>query len=672
VSRTGILALALAWALVQAGAASAHARLLRSEPADRVVLIQAPTSVRLFFDDAVRPGSGMRAIENGGGSVLGGKPRLEGNRTVVLPLRSGLRNGDYTVLWRVVSDDGHTIAGVVAFGVGTGRAPPQAALSAPNGRALGDLLGRWLLFAGLLAAVGTAVFIQVVLRRAELRAGAAEKAERRLQGVMAVGFILFVFGVAPLIHHNPFDTRFGSALSVGVVLATVAGTLAAIAIVDPHLRVPAALVGLPLIAVPSFAGHALDAGQPWFQAVVDLVHISAAAVWLGGLLSFALVLPLFRDDLGLRELARRFSIVTVFAVAAVATAGVVRAVGELSSVSQLWSSSYGRLLLVKSGLLAVLVLLGWTNRYRLVPRLGNDPATVGRLRRNVGAELLLLAGIVTVVAFLTDTRPGRDIARAAPATPGKPPLPPQDAFVVARQAGRNAVALAIRPDGLTQVAVLGPDGRGLDGLNVTVDLGSGPLPASSCGPGCYATRAAGHPRRALVRVNESTLAFPVPRRWPAPSAAGIVRAATRAFRRSSSVVYDEHLASSPQNAVDTVFVMERPNKLRYHIKGGSSAIVIGAVRWDRTGAGPWRRSPQSPLRLPAPAWLGPITNAHVLSRKNGAVVVTMLDRGIPAWFTLRLDPRTLLPSELSMTATAHFMRHRYTAFNSPIEIRPPR
>jgi copper transport protein len=673
VRRTLVLLLVLAWSLVATDNAGAHARLVRSDPPDGAVVARAPTAVRLVFDDDVQLGSGMRAIENGGGSVLAGKPRLVGRRKVVLPLRADLGNGDYTVLWRVVSDDGHTIAGVLAFGVGAGRAPPRAALSAANERSVGDVVARWLLFGGLLAAVGSAVFVHAVLRRSGVGTNAEQRALARLHGMIAIGFVLVVFGAAPQIHHDPFDTRFGFAFSVGAVGATIAATLAAIAIFDPPLAIPAALVGGPLIAVPSFAGHALDAGRPWFEILVDVVHITAAAVWMGGLLSLVLVLPLLRGDPALRQVVRRFSALTVYTVGVVAATGVIRAFGELSAVSQVWSSGYGRLLIVKTALLALLVGLGWTNRYRLVPRLGNDPQTVGRLRQSIGGELLLFAGLITAVSLLTDTRPGRDLARAAPkAAVGKPPLPPKDAFVAAREAGPNAVAIALGPGGEAEVTVLGPDGLGVDNLSVGIGTATATVQAHSCGHGCYAGGIAGRPRRLSVVINGSMLTFPLPDRSPPASAAGIVRRATRAFRQASSVSYFEHLASTPRNALNTTFVMERPNKLSYRIEGGTSAVVIGDRRWDRSRGGPWRKSSQAPLRLPAPPWTAPITNAHVLRKEAGSVVVTMLDRAIPAWFTLWLDSRTLLPSRLQMAATAHFMTHRYVAFNRPVAIEPPR
>ena len=153
--RIGLL-LVLFCVLTFPQAAWAHARLLRTDPQDGAVLASAPTRVRVIFADDVRPASGIKAIRNGGGSVIAGKPRVVGGHTLVIPLRSGLANGDYTVLWRALSDDGHKLSGVVAFGVGAGRAPPQAALSADNGPSVQDVVSRLLFFAGLLTAAGAA------------------------------------------------------------------------------------------------------------------------------------------------------------------------------------------------------------------------------------------------------------------------------------------------------------------------------------------------------------------------------------------------------------------------------------------------------------------------------------------------------------------------------------
>src|SRR5215204_2801369 len=65
-------------ALVLPAAARAHASLVRADPADGTVLSAAPKSVRFFFDDDVRLVSGVKAVRNGGGSVLRGQPHIAG------------------------------------------------------------------------------------------------------------------------------------------------------------------------------------------------------------------------------------------------------------------------------------------------------------------------------------------------------------------------------------------------------------------------------------------------------------------------------------------------------------------------------------------------------------------------------------------------------------------
>src|ERR671933_692589 len=125
-----VLAFAAFVALAAAAAAHAHANLVRLQPANGAVLSNPPTAVRVLFDDAIRAGPGVEAVRNGGGSVLAGRAYVpRGNpRELVVPLRRGLRAGDYSVRWSIVSDDGHDERGVTAFAVGAGAAPQSASL----------------------------------------------------------------------------------------------------------------------------------------------------------------------------------------------------------------------------------------------------------------------------------------------------------------------------------------------------------------------------------------------------------------------------------------------------------------------------------------------------------------------------------------------------------------
>jgi copper transport protein len=423
-----IFALACVVALSAPPVALAHASLVRSDPADRAVLAAAPRVVRLFFDDTIRTQPGVRAIRNGGNSILAGSPRVVNDRTLVIPIARGLRRGDYTVLWRVLSDDGHPVAGIVTFGVGTGRARPQPAIALPGGRSPLEIVERWLFLAGVLAASGAALFTLTLRRAAEPP-----------QVLFFVAFVFVAAGGAALVERTSLSTRFGVVVAAAAIVAAVGAAIAAAARRYPRISPGTWLIALALLPAPSLSGHALDRGRAWFELPVDVLHVAASSVWLGGLL--ALALHMRRVDAAAAPL-RRFSGLALSSVAVIAATGVIRAFAELTAVSHVWTTSYGRWLVVKSALLMSLIGLGWVNRYRLIPTLRGS---MSRLRRNVFAELLLFAGLLTAVAFLTQTRPDRDRVAilAPPPAVGAPTSSEREPLVVDQE--KNGLVLEGTP-----------------------------------------------------------------------------------------------------------------------------------------------------------------------------------------------------------------------------------
>jgi copper transport protein len=678
-TRTLAAAAALLAAAAAAPPAWAHARIVSTTPGEGAVLASAPPRVTIRFDDTVRVLGGTTVVANSGKRpVTAGRPSASG-RVVTIPLRK-LRDGDYTVRWSVLSDDGHTVDGVFAFAVGAGRAPPSAALSAGGTNLSREVISRWFFFAGLLIAVGVGLFIPLAWRPA-LRAAGAVGDERALWPLAFAGFFVAFLGASSLIpHHGAGTTRFGLAYEVGGIVAIIGATLSAIALVERRLWRGVFVCALALLPIPSIAGHALDRGQ-WprpLNVAADILHVGAAAVWIGGLLALAIGLPRAARRLSAEQRVRftavlvpRLSAIALGSVAVIAVTGLIRALSELSAVSQLWSSGYGRALVVKTCLLALLVSLGWINRSRLVPRLRLEA-----LRRNVAVELVVLAGLVIAVAFLTDLAPGRQLAPAVASPQAPQPIadPPPGATVLAGESGDRAVGLAIRPGGRLQATVLGPDDNGVDGLSVAFRARGRTFGATACGPGCY--RAAGRidSRRVTVVLDSGSIAFAIPR--PTRPAGGLVAEARRAFVSLRSLVIHERLASSPSDKLTTTFRIVAPDRLTYVTSSGARAVVIGGRRWDSTGSGKLVRSAQTPLQLPGaewgPRWLNAraLGWAHVDGRR--ARLISFFDPQLPAWFEVALDQKTHRPIELNMTAAAHFMHHRYTNFNQPMRIVAPR
>ncbi len=643
--RTVVL-IALA-ALIAPASAAAHATLIGTTPADGAVLDRAPQSVRVEFDDRIHVANGNAAVANAGNaSVLDGAPRATGH-TLVLPLRTELADGSYSVRWSIVSEDGHREQGVLAFAVGGGSASPHSVLGASAPLSWSNLVLRTLFFFGALAAAGATVFL--LLTRRVL----GDRIRTPLAHLLFFALLAAFLGGSGMIHGAPPGTRFILVIKVAITIALVGGAAAALAPTVPLLLYVAGACSLALLAAPTLAGHALDRDQPRVLApLVDAAHITAAAVWLGGLLSLVYVVPRASDHGAARSaVVRRFSSAALVAVIVLGLSGIVRALTELSAVHQIWTTSYGQTLLVKTSLFAPLVGLGWLNRTLLI-------GAFARLRRSALAEIALLAGAVIAVAVLTELRPGTEQnAVAAPVPVARPAaLPPTNAVVAAQELGSLALAVA-RTSSAVTVTLIGPDGTGVDGRIVTVDG----TPARSCGSGCY--RAPAVPGALSIGIGGKTIVFDVPVR--APDASALLRRVVRIYRTARTAVFDEHLASSPSNGETTRFKAVAPDRLAYETKGGPSAIVIGTRRWDRDRAGaPWVPSAQSRIDVMQPYWGSP-TNVHEIAPN----VLTFVDRRVPAWFRVTLNGTRL--RRVQMAAAGHFMVDSYVGIDVPLVISPP-
>jgi copper transport protein len=662
----------LVGAACAAPAALAHANLVSTSPRDGSTVGTAPTEVRVLFDDPISVGPGNAVVSSDRSSALAGRPRVErGDRVLVLPLRR-VGNGDYSVRWRIVSDDGHLESGVLAFRVGSpqpGAGTPRSVLKAESARpSTADVLARWLFLGGILLAGGGALFRLLVSP-----AGA-----RRSAATFTLALIAVVLGGSWLLHTTHGGaTRFGHVTDVAVLVAAGGALAAAVSRVYPRLLGFALGASLALLAAPSLSGHAFrPAGERPLSVIADLVHVAAAAFWIGGLLQLALLLWNREDP----RAARRFSTLALPAVVLIALSGVGRALVELTALSQLWSTGYGRTIVVKSGLFAGLIALGWLSRGRL--------GSAARLLRSVSGELALFAVVVGAVAVLTALRPGRDVrAQLLPTRPSevaRAPAPPRGAVVLARESRELAVALAVQPGRRLRLTatIIGGTGFGVDGLDVQLGAMNATRGASAvarhCGHGCYRA-SLGFARPALFTVNIAgagrfrSIAFPLPGPWPPRPATAFLQKATRTFRGLRSTVFLERLQSRPGNALVTTWKLAAPDRVEYAIRGGAGGIVIGRTRWDRpTPGAPWKRSATS-VSLPQPTapWGTRMADVHVLKEAPDTLILSWLDPKVPAWFTGTFDRRTGLPREVRMTAAAHFMFHRYLTYNRDVRIEPP-
>jgi copper transport protein len=636
-----LAALAVVLALAAPGNASAHARLVSTSPANGAVVVKAPAAVRVVFDDVIRAGPGIEAIRNGGGSVLG-TPHVEHQHVLVLPLRSGLPHGDYSVRWSIVSDDGHLESGVIAFAVGTDALAPTAALAAEGtGPRAADVVARWLFYAGLLGAVGTALFALL----------ARPRDDERVALVISSLAVVAAIGGGEEAHRAGLDTRAGTALGAAALTAVVVATLAGAATLDRRILRPTLLLALLLVVPPAFAGHAYDTGVNRINVAADALHIAGASAWIGALIGLVVFRAADR---------RRAALLALGGVLVLSATGVIRAWSELLRVSQLWDTSYGNTLLVKTGALLAVISAGLLLRHRI--------------RERAGVELALAAGLVVAVSVLVLLAPGRNFASLAPvrvstAEPSPPPpLPGRGAVTLAQELGELGVAVELEPKRTTAI-VLSPGGGGLNGLAIHLNG----IEARPCGQGCYRTE---EPPGASVAVQIDRFGPTLRTTFDVPATTSpgdaLLRRVEDRYRTLRSVFYLERLASSPAHAITALWRLEYPDRLEYQIPNGAAGIVIGNRRWDRaTPDAAWQESAQTRLPQPATLWSS-IANVHVVASDPDTKTLTFVDPETPAFFEAVIDVHTLLPRTVRMTASAHFMVDRYVRFNAPRAIHPPR
>jgi copper transport protein len=668
--------------------AEAHAYLVRSAPAVGGVVAKPPPRVVLVFSEPVSPLAGADVVGPRGASALGGKPYVPPGRasTIVFPLAKGLGGGSYTVHWREVDEaDGHQLGGSFDFAVGRHAAAPAGGIRASSGFSARTAAVRWLLLISILLAGGFVAFRRLVLIPvvSEAELGRREPRAASTYLAFALAGVACAAGVLVAMAPGALSTGYAQRMLAGGAVAAAGALVALAARGRPRALVLAEVAAVASLALPSVTGHAIRGAQRQALSIPgDILHVVAAATWVGGIASLAIVAPLVVRPLdpaatraALAAMARRFAPLAIGAVALLGVTGLIRAVGELGALSELWATGYGRALIAKTALLAVALVFVALNR---------EGVTGASVDRAIKPELALLFVLVGVVAVLTGLTPGRTGATAeAVAGPVR-----GSAIVMAGHTGGLAVGLSIAPVDRQSVGVratvIGPQGPRSD-TTVSFLAGGRRYRGRPCGRGCY--RAAvplsrGRPAVAVAlsvpRHRQRIVRFDGPEQWPAPTAAGILRRAKSAWRRLRTLNAVTRIASDPQHAVTTVWRFRAPDRLSYrNMPGGAQAIVIGRRRWDRASArATWRESSQDAVRQPVPPWSSAASSPHLLgtATMHGRPVwrVSFLDRSTPAWFTVFVDTATYRTLRVDMVAQAHFMRQANRGFNQSTPIEAPR
>ncbi len=425
------------------GPAFAHAIVRETTPASDRIVAKQPTYVQMRFNEGVEVGfGGIRVFSSGGERVDVGRTEYANGRaeTIRTRVKNGLKDGTYTVSWRVVSADGHPIAEAFVFHIGEPGAKPRG-IADDLAREVGSrsvesgvaTAARWLVMASLALVVGAAMFRLFVWPKEVVNDGFERSWKRLLTwsgGLLLlatlVSFVAFgavsadvslfrALGVETL--KTVIGTRYGivalTRIGLVAVLAVWLTVRGARAWGSSRSRFATGTLAVALGWTIGTAGHASATSPVWFNLTADGLHVLAASTWLGGLVVLlSCALPATSGD---RALAARsvirFSDVALVSVSVLVATGALRAWIEVGAWRGLTGSSYGAVLLTKLGVFVPLLALGFVNNRWVKPRLrdvsGDPGRALGVLRRTVRTEIVLGLAVLALTAFLVNLAPSR-------------------------------------------------------------------------------------------------------------------------------------------------------------------------------------------------------------------------------------------------------------------------
>jgi putative copper export protein len=466
-------------------------------------------------------------------------------------------------------------------------------------------------------------------------------------------------------------------------LSTQAGKLGAIITVVAVLQLLALGVyqrgagvliasGALIIGLLALSGHSAYARYTPLTVTLDVAHIAAAAIWLGGLIELGYVALADRPQLWTR--ARLFAPFGFAAAATLAATGLYAAWIHVEHWSALTGTPYGRTVLVKSGLFLGALAFGAFNH--LTTRRGHS--RWGSITLEPG----VLAMIVAVASVLVNVAPPPPTAQAAAAAPLSAAPPLAGAGInVAAPAGPTIIAVAASPHRL-QVSAIRYDDKPASDAHLAVQHDPA-LHFAHCGSACLI--APWRPTRGRQNVSvlvsergaQHRVNFDLP--WPpGRDRSALLDTAIRQMTKLRSVRLHEIVSSGFGGSPAITRGVYLPGRaLRLVGDNGFGLVTIGATSWQRAPNGQtWQRlaKPQRIDLFANYAQQGAVNVRELSTTRVDGRRVTVLGYWVPGqqyWYRLWIDPARRLILQDQIITPGHYLTDRYDDFNRPMRIRPP-
>ncbi|RVT57120.1 copper resistance protein CopC [Niallia taxi] len=376
--------------------ASAHAYIVNSSPSENESLDDSPTKATIEYNEKIQSGFAVLNVTNSAGEKVDeGNVTVE-DKTISVDLKANLKNDVYTMEWRVVSADGHSITGLVPFSIGElpeGVVLPQEQYTADKSSMISVSINKVLLYSGFSLYMGLVLFYLVWFRPNGLEPKIAGRTKRyavvalTLIGLGLLSFIViqtqvnagvsFFQALKPsLLLETLQSTKEGTIWSIQMVLFLLL-VLAQVLIFKKGALLKKRLWILPLISFvgillcKAFIGHPSSSPYENVAIIMNFFHLTAASIWLGGII---VIIFLLKEGVFAKEgeqhdiywnTLQAYSMWALFTVAVLAISGAVNGSLLIPDFHSLVSTAYGITLLVKVGIFALMIGFG---AYHLVSR----------------------------------------------------------------------------------------------------------------------------------------------------------------------------------------------------------------------------------------------------------------------------------------------------------------
>lgn len=750
------LALLLLLTLSLAGVplVEAHAKLIQASPAPGSTVGSAPSQVQLYFDEPIGIdfsevqvlNSAQERVDTGVVSLAPGDPK-----SVIAPVK-GLNDGTYTVRWKVLSDaDGHITRGVYAFNVGdvAGPAVVPVDTGVPAVYELNPVsaAARWLSLYTLLALVGGFFFRWYFLDRSL----DAVQADKKARGVAAARwsqltwtlFALFLVGnlgelvqqvqlVAEqfsfvALNNVLLNTRFGTLWLARLGLMGVSALLlflSARRVNIPYVFEIVTGLGAAALMTRSLLGHSASVENAWLPIAADWLHLLAVAVWVGGLVYCAWLMPFLwramQDSTRSKWIAwlvPEFSLAAIASTIIIAGTGIYNArvqipaldeiiTGNFSDILPLVNNLYASTLGVKVLLFLVLLLFGALNLLWLSPRFrayitapDKSARLFSRFRVTVGAEVVLGILVIFLAGVLTLTPPPRsEPVQTAPAIVEENPDTPVILFGSPSADTRATLELGPKGSAPGRLTVTLTDAQGkpltdvqrvlFQFMYLNADEGLQNVNAELQSDGTYVLNGNYFPLDGMWRIRltvrqqgkpDGVIDFPY-YVSAAPSEPDDVAAARLMLQKSqarmnelTSLRATQRLNDGTNAVVASEYEYLAPDRTRFVIEGQGQAIAIGALQYLQTPDGQWHeRARVQPFVFPDFDFADGAERVRfgreeTINRVPAQIVLfevpdTLGENQVRyAYWIAKDDNRAL---QIAMVAPAHYMIESYRDFDS--------